>query len=279
MFIIVWLISQTLQNRVTDWINHQIDSHSPTVMQKIGIYLLSIIDSPFGLTGLVFSFVILGLIVHAYFDTRRTVAPEEGTPEPLATPAPELLSPIRIEFDGTAFVHDDPPTPPSVGATFLGSPLGLGLGNTQTRRRTYQIILHNTSATMTIPNVRVEMESIKEVAALPDRYVKPFATEYGLLLKFKDSDATSMTFSPDMRSAMEVVSHSNNILENAKIVICRSGTGFNHNGNLHQMTIKVTGEGIKSMSEKFEVWVNASGELMMQNMRGAIARALQDHRL
>ena len=76
--LILRLLEKVFEDRILGWINRLLDPYSPRVFSMIQEALLWALQSPLGITGLVFASVIMAFLVHAYFETRSalmTIAP------------------------------------------------------------------------------------------------------------------------------------------------------------------------------------------------------------
>lgn len=67
-----------LEDRFTGFINRKIDEHGAQIMPWIKTSFMWAQDSPLGIVGLIFVTVILGLLIHAYVETRPTLSAAAG---------------------------------------------------------------------------------------------------------------------------------------------------------------------------------------------------------
>lgn len=125
----------------------------------------------------------------------------------------------------------------------------------EVRRKCYWIVIHNKLATKDVDNVSVEVERIEELPDRPTENVETSVPYIGHKLRFQRNGQVTMKFSPDLRDRVRLVSYGYAMLIGRDFRIEGLDNEFPHNNHRHRIHIKVTGDGQKSATARFIVWI------------------------
>lgn len=243
--------------RVTSWLVKILDAISRWEMAyKIWAFmsgggLLTLMGWLVGLTsGHIFMMGVAGLlivlaIIHLPNSPLVTILRKIASAGDAKRP---LLSPLKIEFDGTEPVRSLTEFHPLFKTE-------------QVQRKCYGVNIYNSGDT-DIGSVSVEVERIEQIPDNPGELL-PFPRTLGLRLKFKSGE-TRMTFPPKFRERVPIISHVNSMMVNDKFIMeSTQAHSFYHQMRKHRVHLKVTGSNVAAVTEIFTVWVDSQGDLQM----------------